>query len=228
MQAWEDHYRSRAASESQLFQSGRAPNYPPAQLLRGIGEIARLLQLSPDQTLLDVGCGNGLLDIALNWFCGRILAVEPVPELAALARENLQGYSDVQVLDGHCGALPVANGCADRALLNAVLQLLSPEEAAAALAEIYRALRPGGRVLLGGVPDARRRDEFRTTLALRLDGLPNSPPQEREAILILNEASTWYSPEWLAGQWAQAAGRAQCWASPADDGIPRFNLVIQA
>jgi protein-L-isoaspartate(D-aspartate) O-methyltransferase len=71
--------------------------------------MAELLELSGDETVLDVGTGSGYHAAVLGTLVRRVISVERIPELCDLARANLSrtGFgSNVTVLcgDGSIGA----------------------------------------------------------------------------------------------------------------------------
>jgi ubiquinone/menaquinone biosynthesis C-methylase UbiE len=108
------------------------------------------LDLRPGQVALDVGCGPGanLQDLSDGVTAtGRVIAVDLDPAMAREARSRMAGDAAVGVLAGDGHALPLADGCVDRARLDRVLQhVCSP---ARVLAEIRRVARPGAVVALG-------------------------------------------------------------------------------
>ncbi len=76
-----------------------------------VGVIVQALELRPGDRVLDVGTGSGY-QAAVIAACGtRVVSIERIPELAALARERLAGLDlDVEVVegDGSLGWPPLA------------------------------------------------------------------------------------------------------------------------
>lgn len=116
----------------------RAPDrdwdYLPTYLAKMRVVRAYLDALPPATTVLDAGCGEGLL----------------VEEYAArLAIEGLDpNYVAPHVRQGSLTALPYADAAFDRVLCLDVLEHLSFEDQPRALAEIHRVLRSGGEALV--------------------------------------------------------------------------------
>jgi arsenite methyltransferase len=98
-----------------------------------------------------VDCGSGagadaLIAARLVGPTGRVVGIDMTPEMLAKARANAAeaGLANVEFRKGVLEALPVKTGWADVVISNGVLNLV-PDKAGA-LAEMYRVLRPGGRL----------------------------------------------------------------------------------
>src|SRR5690606_12337036 len=110
-------------------------------------ELQALLGLlDPDWVVGDLGCGTGQVSETLAPFVARIIAVDESPEMLDAARVRLAGRGNVELRRGELEALPIKEGALDAAVLFLVLPYLA--EPAAALTEVARVLRPGGRVLI--------------------------------------------------------------------------------
>ena len=69
--------------------------------LRGQARIAELVghsNIRPKDTVLDIGAGSGAITAVLARRAGNVLAYEPAPQVAKKLAENMQGYTNVQVL----------------------------------------------------------------------------------------------------------------------------------
>lgn len=102
--------------------------------------------LDPDMVVGDLGCGTGELAAALAPFVAQVVAVDPAPAMLAAARQRLVGRQNVELRQGGLEDLPIGNGELDAAVVMLVLHHLP--EPARAVRELYRAVRPGGRVLI--------------------------------------------------------------------------------
>ena len=69
------------------------PDYPPGLF----DDLIALAGLTPGDHLLEVGCGTGKATLPLARRGFRITAIEPGPDLAAVARRNLAGL-DVEII----------------------------------------------------------------------------------------------------------------------------------
>lgn len=111
------------------------------------------LQLSPGDTVLDAGCGSGLSFELLQEAVGpqgRVVGIDPSPEMLARARERLEraGWENVDLVEGAVAEAADPELEADAVLLCLVHDVMrSPADLDAMLA----AVRPGGRVIAAGV-----------------------------------------------------------------------------
>jgi len=111
------------------------PGYP----VDAIAHLVNRLALRPGARLLEVGAGTGKLTTLLAPRA-HITAVEPVAEMRAILRERLPA---IEVLDGRAEAIPALDSAFDAVV---VAQAFHWFDGGAALAEIGRVLRPGGRL----------------------------------------------------------------------------------
>lgn len=95
--------------------------------------------------VIEVGAGNGLNFRLYPRTVDHVLAIEPEPLLRGAAiEEAAEAEVEIEVVDGVADALPAEDGSQDAAV--ASLVLCSVPDQNSALAEIRRALRPGGEL----------------------------------------------------------------------------------
>jgi ubiquinone/menaquinone biosynthesis C-methylase UbiE len=106
--------------------------------------------------VLDVGIGSGLNLPFYGEQAKRVLGVDPSPELLRFAEERARKASvPVELLSGSGEALPIEDKSIDTVVVTFTLCTVC--NATAALAEMRRVLRPGGRLLFaehGRAPEA--------------------------------------------------------------------------
>lgn len=108
---------------------------------RGEEFAASIWPLLAPGIVLEVGVGTGLVSAALAAGGAAVVGVDISPLMVRQAYDRL----GARVAIGDAHALPVADGCVDNVLLAMVLHLVG--DVPAAMVEIARVLRPGGRVV---------------------------------------------------------------------------------
>ena len=94
----------------------------------------------------DLGCGTGLAAAAIAPHVGRVIGVDASEEMLGAARTRLSTLKNVEWRVGTLEALPIKDQVLDAAVMMLVLHHVpSP---VAALSEAFRAIKPGGRVLI--------------------------------------------------------------------------------
>ncbi len=131
-------------------------------------------RVAPIGRFLDVGCGHGLLSIAVAETCPEmsVLGLDPAEEKVRWARRGAGELGNVRFV---CGSLEAVGGLFDTVAVVDVLYLVARDQWPGFLRACRRRLRPGGRLLLKEV-DVRPRWKFfrclaQETLSVRLLGI---------------------------------------------------------
>src|SRR5579864_445964 len=137
-----------------------------AESFAGVGNPHAIARLPPGATVVDIGCGAGT-DLLLTAFHvgsqGHAIGVDMTEAMRDRARRGAAacGLVHVQVREGEATALPIEAESVDVVMSNGVLNLVPDKRAA--VAEIRRILKPGGRVQIADIvlgvelsEDARR------------------------------------------------------------------------
>jgi SAM-dependent methyltransferase len=114
--------------------------------------VRAALAAAPGERILDVGCGPGFYCAELLEEVGgdgSIVGLDSSAQMLALAARRCEGHDNVKFSEADATSLGVEDGSFDAALCVQVLEYVP--NVAAGLAELYRALRPGGRVVVWDV-----------------------------------------------------------------------------
>jgi len=143
----------------------------------GCGTTVHPRDLTHGGKVLYVGIGGGMELLQFAYFLrekAAVIGVDRVPEMIAAAQKNLKDaerentwfQSDFIHLElGHALNLPVPDGTINLAAQNCLFNILKENELKQALAEMYRILIPGGKLVLSDpiapteIPDHLREDE---------------------------------------------------------------------
>jgi len=129
------------------YLAGRPP-YPEALIAR----VVQLIGLTRQDRVLDLGCGPGQLARAFAAHVGETLAMDPEPQMLALAREAAAGVPNMQVVEGRSDDLDDRHGRFKAVVIGRAFHWMDREQT---LATLDRLIQPGGAVVLFGEENAR-------------------------------------------------------------------------
>jgi len=124
----------------------------------GVGNPFSLRRLAAGEKVVDVGSGGGFDSFIAAGQVGpggQVTGVDMTPEMLDKARQTAGelGLGQVEFREGLAEALPVEDGWADVVISNGVINLCADKQAV--LAEIFRVLRPGGRLQFADIANGR-------------------------------------------------------------------------
>jgi ubiquinone/menaquinone biosynthesis C-methylase UbiE len=110
-------------------------------------DLLALLDLLDERWVVaDLGCGTGQISEALAPCVARVIAVDESGPMLGVARDRLATQENVDLRAGTIEELPIDDASVDAAVLFLVAHFIT--DPAAAMREVQRVLKPGGRVLI--------------------------------------------------------------------------------
>ncbi len=135
-----------------------APYYDFAVNIISLGHARLLRKMTVDNALiksgdsvLDVGCGTGEVALLAKTRAkdGKVYGIDPGPEMIAVARSKAaQKKLDVDFRVGVIESLPFPDSSIDVVTSSLMMHHLPYDLKRRGLAEVYRVLKPGGRLLI--------------------------------------------------------------------------------
>jgi len=122
-----------------------------AESFCGVGNPFSLADMVPGEKIVDIGCGAGLDTIMAAKMVspgGSAAGIDMVSRMLDTARRNagLAGADNVKFIECAADKLDFPDGSFDAAISNGVFNLVVDKQAA--LTEVYRVLKPGGRLMI--------------------------------------------------------------------------------
>ncbi len=107
--------------------------------------------IQPGDSVLDVGCGTGevALRAKMRTGGGQVFGIDPAPEMIATARKKATRRNrEIDFRVGVIEALPFPDSSLDVVTSSLMMHHLPDDLKVRGLREIYRVLKPGGRLLI--------------------------------------------------------------------------------
>lgn len=122
--------------------------------LAGTGNPFSLGDILPGQRAVDVGCGAGFDSLIAAIKVGpegKVIGIDMTIEMLEKARASASemNLDNVEFVEGYAEELPVPDDWADVVISNGVLNLC-PDKLGT-LGEMYRVLKPGGKLQIGDI-----------------------------------------------------------------------------
>ena len=155
------HFHTGRALASRLGYERAAVSALPDRAVEsfaGVGNPFSLRRLASGEQVVDVGSGAGFDSFIAAGQVGpggQVIGIDMTPEMLAKSRQTTEalGLAHVRFREGLAEALPVEDGWADVVISNGVINLCAGKQAV--FAEIFRVLRPGGRLQFADIANGR-------------------------------------------------------------------------
>ena len=135
------------------YLSGRPP-YPDQLIARTV----QLIGLGKKDRLLDLGCGPGQLALAFAPFLSEVVAMDPEPQMLAIARQAAREVRNMQVMEGRSDDLGEQLGRFKAVVIGRAFHWMDREET---LRRLDRLIEPDGAVVLFGEEHPRLPENVR-------------------------------------------------------------------
>ena len=119
-----------------------ARNYPPEKL-RQVEQVVQNLPLDQARVILDVGCGEGVLQPFLRTYARRDAAFLALDPSAAMLRCLSARFPHVRTYEAMAERMPLPDASVDMVICFSAFPHITDKQAAAK--EFHRVLRPEGR-----------------------------------------------------------------------------------
>lgn len=161
--------------------------------------------LRPEHVVADVGGGTGFMAAGLAGLVRRVVVVDGSPAMLATARQNLAGFANVEFRQADGLALPLPDESIDVVFAN--MYLHHCPDPLAAIGEMVRILRPGGRLVITDL-DAHPYEWLKDEMADTWQGFDRA------------QVRAWYRQAGLVNVIVDSTGESCCAEAPAAAGDP--------
>lgn len=155
------HFHSHSAEQPAQTEGALirwAPYYDLFTNIMTLGQAPRLRErtieearIKPGDSVLDVGCGTGEITLRAKARAkeGKVYGIDPAPEMIAVARKKAARRGlEIDFRVGVIETLPFPDSSIDVVTSSLMMHHLPDDLKARGIAEIYRVLKPGGRLLI--------------------------------------------------------------------------------
>jgi demethylmenaquinone methyltransferase / 2-methoxy-6-polyprenyl-1,4-benzoquinol methylase len=164
----------------------------------------KALTIKPGDRVLDVAAGTGTSSKALQKAGATVVALDFSPGMVAEGRKR---HPDIEFVEGDAEALPFPAGSFDAVTIS--FGLRNVQNPQVALGEMYRVLKPGGRIVIcefSHPPAPLVRAGYEGYLKYVMPAVTAVSSSHREAYRYLMESIKDWPEQSVLSQWLRAAG----------------------
>lgn len=118
---------------------------------RFLRKVLAVIEIQNGHTVLDIGCGTGVL-LALGkqrYPHTRFIGIDPDTQALSIAKNRFaKNNLEVELVQAFAESIPLPDSSIDRVVSSLVFHHLPDEIKCKAIQEIYRILKPGGKVVI--------------------------------------------------------------------------------
>ena len=157
--SFENYQRAAEILDDNIEVAGRYSFQKEAER-RILFDLLEKLDIKVTDSLLEIGCGPGNLLVPLSGFCSKVAGID---NEAAISRLKNRMPKDIELscLIGNFLDMNLPNESFNKILIYSVLQYLSNQSEVLNFVErALSILNPGGRMLLGDLPNSSKKSRF--------------------------------------------------------------------
>lgn len=187
---WSSFWDAKAKSQTDFQATGRS-KMDIVGFLFTIREIAMALELGPNDEVLDIGCGTGIVALTLSPWVHRVHGLDISEKMVNRAKANANGVDNLTFSQGDIVSLDRTLGHFDKICAYSVLQYLRNEdEVFQAFQEVSAMLKQDGIAYLAANPDPQHKDRY-----MKLPLESNFSDEEQELHRQVIENTLWIPRE---------------------------------
>lgn len=225
--SWEEYWRNHAKStkgRNPQFQVLRTLNKKPIEdrkFKEILHDIEKKIKISPNDKVLDLCCGNGLITTYLASKCKHIVGVDFTHEL--VKQIDVKKQTNISIIVEDITKVDFGTGSFDKIIINGSLQYMDHNKVVTLFDSVFRWLRNNGLFFVGDIPDYERIWSFFNSEdreKIYFDSIKDNKP-------IIG---TWFCEDWLEklGRYSEFSHMR---VLPQPSGFPfahyRFDMVFE-
>lgn len=153
-------YGKWAEIDDPLFATGRPPQTRTRERLI-LADVAKKLELKPEDRVLDIGSGIGTLTIPMSFMVSRVTAVDHPACVARLKKRA--PHENIDIIEGGFLAAEITQSFTKILAYSVVHYLASMDEVVKFIDKALRRLERHGLMLIGDIPNSDLKDRFEKT-----------------------------------------------------------------